>query len=456
MSILAEASREQARTPRCSTPDKTSADPRHPQGFQKTQRPQRVDIRRVDRLIKAHADVRLRAQVVHFIRPDFGQDSTQGAAIGHVAVMKPQPRAGFVRVTFFPALSARAGFGTAVLVYSGGLAAAEGTILLGSWFLFLQSLDAFWFPLMNLSAFWSQVQAGLAAIARVFALIDAQATVVQQRSDPLPELAGDIRFERLSFAYSNGVIALPDFSLHIRPGESVAFAGPPGAGPGRPVRGRGGGRSVGAPALWHARGPRAGSVRRDPVHFSRPVHSTSILHGLLPPAPFSAVLWLRARLSQRYLRSSLASLAALAPVSRLPPFVFLVASFVRRPSGLPVHFDAGRASGVPTSMVSRRVDGFQRIRRTPGAIRNRVDGISRRHSPRARHRRRLGSGRRQLCTGSREAHQYSPSMRPASTATAPASTGRIIRSPPRTASRAPARPPIAKPVVNAPAGSQAI
>ncbi len=139
-------------------------------------------------------------------------------------------RRGFVLVTVFPALNALAGMGTAVLVYYGGLSVLEGAIILGSWFLFLQSLDAFWFPLMNLSAFWSQVQAGLAAIERVFALIDAEPSVFQRARDPVPEIKGAILFEDVSFRYDEGDVVLPGLSLAIGPGESVALVGHTGAG----------------------------------------------------------------------------------------------------------------------------------------------------------------------------------------------------------------------------------
>ena len=63
---------------------------------------------------------------------------------------------------------------TAVLVYAGGLSVAEGIVSAGAWFLFLQSLDRFFFPALNLSAFWAQVQSGLSAAERVFALVDAE------------------------------------------------------------------------------------------------------------------------------------------------------------------------------------------------------------------------------------------------------------------------------------------
>lgn len=140
-------------------------------------------------------------------------------------------RRGFVLATVFPALNVLIGFGIAILVYAGALSVLAGAIAVGAWVLFLQSIDAFWFPLMNLSAFWSQFQAGLAAIERVFALIDARPAVVQTAEDPVPELAGEIRFEGVCFHYgSEGPVVLPELDLQIRPGESLALVGHTGSG----------------------------------------------------------------------------------------------------------------------------------------------------------------------------------------------------------------------------------
>ncbi|NUM48257.1 MAG: ATP-binding cassette domain-containing protein, partial [Anaerolineales bacterium] len=140
-------------------------------------------------------------------------------------------RRGFVLATVFPALNLLIGGGVGVLMYAGAVSVLDGAIAIGAWFLFLQSIDAFWFPLMNLSAFWSQFQAGLAAIERVFALIDAVPAVVQRASDPVGRVAGDIRFAHVGFRYAESAGAvLPDLSLHIRPGESVALVGHTGSG----------------------------------------------------------------------------------------------------------------------------------------------------------------------------------------------------------------------------------
>ncbi len=139
-------------------------------------------------------------------------------------------RRGLVLSLVFPSLNALGGLGTALLVYAGGLSAAQGMVSAGAWYLFLQSLDRFWFPVLNLSSFWTQVQSGLSAAERVFALIDVESSVRQIDHRPVPRLKGDIRFEHVWFRYTEQEQVLADFNLHIRPGESLAIVGHTGAG----------------------------------------------------------------------------------------------------------------------------------------------------------------------------------------------------------------------------------
>ncbi|HLF27760.1 MAG TPA: ABC transporter ATP-binding protein [Anaerolineae bacterium] len=139
-------------------------------------------------------------------------------------------RRGMVLAGIFPLLNALGGVGTAILVYWGGLAAGDRTISPGAWFLFITSVDRFWFPMINIAAFWSQFQAGLSAAERIFALIDAETVVRQIDQRPAPPLRGEVCFDRVSFRYSKQETVLEDFSLCIAAGETVALVGHTGAG----------------------------------------------------------------------------------------------------------------------------------------------------------------------------------------------------------------------------------
>ncbi len=139
----------------------------------------------------------------------------------------------YTRYTFssiFPLLNLLAAAGTALLVYLGGQKVYAGELTTGTWFLFIQGLQSFWFPLTSIASFWSQFQLGLAAGERVFALIDAEPRVTQiDRLDP-GRLRGEIIFDRVDFAYKPGEPVLRQFNLHIQPGERVALVGHTGSG----------------------------------------------------------------------------------------------------------------------------------------------------------------------------------------------------------------------------------
>jgi len=137
---------------------------------------------------------------------------------------------GFVLSLVWPSLNTLAGIGTATLVFAGGLSAAQGAVTIGAWYLFILSLGRFFDPVMNLSAFWSNIQSGLSAAERIFALMDAEPNVVQTEKLDVPDLKGAIRFDNVSFRYAENEPVLSEFSLSIQPGENLAIVGHTGAG----------------------------------------------------------------------------------------------------------------------------------------------------------------------------------------------------------------------------------
>lgn len=139
-------------------------------------------------------------------------------------------RTGYVFSSIFPILNIIAGFGTASLLYFGGLKVEAGTLSTGDWYLFLQGIALFWFPLTSIASFWSQFQLGLAAGERVFALIDAEPNVVQTDNRKPEHIHGEIIFERVNFHYKAGETVLQGFSLNIKPGETLALVGHTGSG----------------------------------------------------------------------------------------------------------------------------------------------------------------------------------------------------------------------------------
>ena len=139
-------------------------------------------------------------------------------------------RRGLVINVIFPVLGMTSGLGVALLVYTGALVVHGGSMSPGEWYLFMQAVAFFWWPLIGIASFWSQFQDGLSAAERVFALIDADPRVVQTGHEPVSNLEGKIEFRDLTFTYTGKEIILDNFDLTIRPKETVAFVGHTGAG----------------------------------------------------------------------------------------------------------------------------------------------------------------------------------------------------------------------------------
>ncbi len=157
----------------------------------------------------------------HAIYDTFAGNNAQAYEVGL--------RRGLTLNTIFPVMGLASGVGVAILAYAGGLATREG-LSPGEWYLFMQGVGYFWWPMMNISSFWSQFQDGLSAAERVFALIDAEPRVNQTGHEPIENLSGHIEFRDLTFSYDGDEAVLADFTLAIPAGETLALVGHTGAG----------------------------------------------------------------------------------------------------------------------------------------------------------------------------------------------------------------------------------
>ncbi len=153
----------------------------------------------------------------------FSQNNRQAYRIGI--------RRGLTLNTIFPVMSIASGLSVGLLFYLSGLATrVNPSVTPGNWYLFMQAVGFYWWPMMGIASFWSQFQDGLSAAERVFALIDAEPRVKQIAAEPVPALSGALEFRDLCFSYTDGEVVLDGFSLSIQPRETVALVGHTGAG----------------------------------------------------------------------------------------------------------------------------------------------------------------------------------------------------------------------------------
>jgi ATP-binding cassette, subfamily B, bacterial len=121
--------------------------------------------------------------------------------------------------------------GTAAIVFLGALRVLGGTLTIGALTVFLSYLRDLYQPLLSLSQNVAEIGTARAGLDRVFSVLDTELDVKDAPdAQSLPPVTGEIRFEKVSFAYDDGRPVLRDVDLRIAPGEHVALVGRTGAG----------------------------------------------------------------------------------------------------------------------------------------------------------------------------------------------------------------------------------
>ncbi|MEO5617915.1 MAG: ABC transporter ATP-binding protein, partial [Candidatus Eisenbacteria bacterium] len=118
------------------------------------------------------------------------------------------------------------------MLWVGGREIFEsGTLQPQQFVLFVTALLSTISPVKSLSEVNANVQQGIAAGTRIFALLDAPPTEVDRPgATVLPPFRDCIRYEGVRFSYPGGDPVLDDVSFTVRRGETVALVGPSGAG----------------------------------------------------------------------------------------------------------------------------------------------------------------------------------------------------------------------------------
>lgn len=139
-------------------------------------------------------------------------------------------RRAFLLNSIFPTLGFIQGTITTLLIFVGSSFVIDGIVGVGQLVLFINSINLLFFPLLTIASFWPMFQTGMAASERIFAIIDTLPLVVQNDNIKPPKLNGEIEFKNLTFQYDKNKLVFDNFSLKVKPGESIALVGHTGAG----------------------------------------------------------------------------------------------------------------------------------------------------------------------------------------------------------------------------------
>jgi ATP-binding cassette, subfamily B, bacterial len=144
----------------------------------------------------------------------------------------------YLNASYFPAVELLAAVGTAVILLYGGSQAIDGAIQIGVIVAFVGYLARFFEPIQELSQLYTTYQQGMAALDKIFDLLDTEPDMVDapEAIDPGP-LRGEIELDGVWFSYAEepdlddpSKWALQGVDLHVPPGQTLALVGPTGAG----------------------------------------------------------------------------------------------------------------------------------------------------------------------------------------------------------------------------------
>ncbi len=139
-----------------------------------------------------------------------------------------------LNAAYFPAVEFLSALITVEILVIGGIEAITGHTSTGVVFAFIAALNNFFDPIQQLSQLYTTYQSGMAALDKIFELLDEDPDLVDRPgAQALPRIRGEVRFEDVSFRYGSGAdgsYALRDIDLSIPPGQTVALVGATGAG----------------------------------------------------------------------------------------------------------------------------------------------------------------------------------------------------------------------------------
>jgi ABC-type multidrug transport system fused ATPase/permease subunit len=146
----------------------------------------------------------------------------------------------YLNASYFPAVELLAAIGTSVILLYGGSQAINGAIEIGIVVAFVGYLTTFFEPIQELSQLYTTYQSGMAALDKIFDLLDTEPDMVDAPGAIDPgRIRGEIELDAVWFSYSDEKDAaqvpedswvLEGVDLHVPPGQTLALVGATGAG----------------------------------------------------------------------------------------------------------------------------------------------------------------------------------------------------------------------------------
>ncbi|WP_298318572.1 ABC transporter ATP-binding protein [uncultured Aquimarina sp.] len=132
---------------------------------------------------------------------------------------------------FFPIAEMSSSITIGLIVWYGGLRAAQGDVItLGVVIAFIELSQMLFRPLRQIADKFNTLQMGMVAANRVFAILDTESKINDFGQLELPSINGDIDFDDVRFSYLEGEEVLKGITLSVKSGETVAIVGATGAG----------------------------------------------------------------------------------------------------------------------------------------------------------------------------------------------------------------------------------
>ena len=120
---------------------------------------------------------------------------------------------------------------TSFIVWYGGREVIHSTMTLGALVAFIQWRQQLNFPVRQIGFQLNNLTRAIGAGDRIFEILDTTSEIKERPgAKPLEGIEGEVRFEDVTFGYDRAHPILQDVDIDAKPGQTVAFLGPPGSG----------------------------------------------------------------------------------------------------------------------------------------------------------------------------------------------------------------------------------